>query len=331
MNRILKLNSNFGNHHGDVFFLGEPVVGKIEVIPYEDLQIEYLGYHFILEAKGKFSTTKKILLTKYLLKTAKLSKGKEYIFDLKFTYDGVESFKGINTNFITRLEFFLGTKDQISNRDSSYVLTKMIYHLNFTRDFNDDVYLTFKSKSDSYKIESTSGNLESMNNLGIIIVTVFACTFLFIFGFNNKIPSLYYLAIGLILLSTIWGYLIPLTLIKQLSIHYKNEESNKVTFCITNSNNWKYITEIYSSYVVREAITYRPDPNADTIVRNLFESNESSELNPTKELCFSFSYPENIPGTTTIDDSKIYWVAVVKIKLIWKLLYTYENEFMVKK
>ena len=111
MDRICEFYADFGNKHGDVYLPGASISGEIQIIPNQNFEAEYFGYHLILESRAKYGNSKKILFTKYLFRDREFLQYKRYYFNIDFNHEGIETFKGRNVRFITRLEFFFKTKE----------------------------------------------------------------------------------------------------------------------------------------------------------------------------------------------------------------------------
>lgn len=332
MNRILDLNASFGNNHGDVFLLGETIDKEIKIIPHQDLNIDYLGYQLILEARGKISTTQKVLFTKYLLKASQLTKGKEYTFNIKFTNNETETFSGRNLSLIARLEFFVRTPDKIESEESN-LLSKLVNTFKDNSEFIKTIYLRFKSKSALYQVDSPPSKLYTTTSNSLILFAFFGCFFLFILGLNKGWPTLYGVAIGLMVLAVIFGYLFPFLLVGNIRIRYSNEGNHQFRLCLGNDRKWRAIQELKIRYAVREEVLDTRGTTTSKIIEQLFWSSESVKKNPLNEECFLFDFPKkkNMPCTVAVGDSRIYWVVILKVRLFLGFSYTYEDEFIVKK
>ncbi len=335
MKRICELNASFGNLHGDVFFLGEPVSGNVQIIPNQDLQIEHFGYHFILEARGKINTTRKVVFTKYLVTHDKFFKDQEYNFEINFKYDLVAAYTGRNTNFITRLEFFIKVDGKTTIENSASILSKIVNVFKDNTYFTENIYLTFNSKKTVYSIvDSSPEKVRFLYNDTIIIFSCFIFFIMLIAALQKDMPPLFSIVIGIIVFSILSSFVVAKQIIGELFIDYQNSENNQFIFKLSNDKKWKYVKEVSVAYEVREEIIDRRGTTDTTIVENIFKSSEISKKNPSHEISFNFDVsdiPNKIPGSIEIGDSKIYWVCMIKVKSVLGFVCKYENEFTVKK
>lgn len=331
MEKIGNVNINLIHHEENLFFIGEPVKGKIALIPKQDLPIEQVGYNLILESRGKINTTTEILLGKSLMRDRTLLKDKEYFFDINFTNKRIETYKGVNTSFISQFEFFIRLKDQLIDQNKSNIFSKIVRVFQHNKNFTKSLYLEFKSKNNSYSVHASDGELSVEYQSSYIFFT-FALIVLFLILTINSTISIYpSIMIGALLLGILCLYLSYTLLIGILLIQYENLGQNKLTFKISNKKRWKAVNLIWAHYeVLEEALDRRGTSNV-SVTERLFISKESLIKNPTGTASFEFDFPKDIMATTTIGDSKIYWLAIIKVKTSLGISYTHTQEFIVKK
>jgi len=265
------------------------------------------------------------------LSDGELIKGEEYIFDFNFKNEVVETYKGINTSFLIKLELYVERKgNQFTNKPTS-IIEKLTNKLSFNNRYSESWYLDYRKKENGLQIISKEDELELKANFTIqFLMLVILGLIFFILPEGQK--SIYIITVFILAVLTILGsYFLMNALIGTINIKYEHLENNKFSFKLSNNKKWSYIKKLTPSFEVCEEVLDKRGTSDSLIISVINTGTSTVKLNPINEETFVFNFPAKNITTVTVGDARVYWVAKVKAMLILGFNVNLETEFKVQR
>lgn len=341
MKQLFEINLKLkdGPVAGTVFSLNKIIEGQISIKPLQRIQVDYIGYHLIgVEEKSSKSLIPpapsiKILSTKYLAQNCLLSEYEPYRYTIRFINNEVETYAGINTHFSVKLQVFIKV-----NKEAAKATSTILQQLNpinkYPKDgiFQESYFLTFVLKNYEYQLLSKQANLAAASKN-----QVWNCLFMTLV-FIAMIASAFKSIILLAILAFILGivaliYHRNFARLRDFTIDFEQVDNSIFLFKINNSGNWKYVKKVSVHYEIREQAVYPSQEYSNGIeIEVLHSSSKHTYENLNNPLIIENKFPEDdILGTTIIDETSVYWIALITIHTSSGLELPYEHRFVVRK
>lgn len=310
-----------------IFPVNKVVKGKLTVRSNVHLKIEKIGYRFILETQGVYKTDDYVLLDKTLSTVPKLDKGKTYSFDIAFQNTKHQTYHGINTKFLFKVQPYVLLPGAEAEEDTfSEPIPIPEYRLR-----KIEKYLEFVNHRSLYKVKTPETTLKLVTIFKTIFTVLFIAGLLsFCFPYVAYSGLFWKSGFAFFLGTIVLGggyYFLASILFGKMEVKLKDLKSE--LFEVTLKNNINSIKHLDIQYkiceeVEKEGITYTD------VKRQVYYQAPTQKLRtPPKSIKVLFEYPETIIPTIRFVDTRIYWVLEIKIKTYLGIPFKYKGEFIV--
>ena len=308
-----------------ICYLNEEISGVFMVQSLENLEIETLGYRLVMETRGRIVRKEIYVINKVLLNDITLIAHENYSFDFAMINPSLETYNGSNVSFSYRFEVWVQKRGKFYKKDPKGLIEKIGNKLNFNSELTKRHYLIFRAKDKKLSLHPNSTDLYLTSDFFIPLVILMLFPMLFVIFADGM-----YVIRAIVLLLVIG--LINWFAIKKAgtsTIKFDNAENDNFSFKFGNSNNWKGITSISTAYAIREDVVDKRGTSPETFTKIIYTSYTKTKENPTGEVEFLHPTPKKQPPSMQAGDAKIYYVAIVTIKMVMGIQLDMESVFIV--
>ena len=306
------------------FYVNEPVKAEITVRAKETIEIEEIGWHLVLEARGKIVSEDFVLKSGFLLENTTVEAGKEYKFEVEFVNDEVPTYTGVNVNFTIKLEVYV---EEVKKKSGNFIKDL------FTRakEYEKSKTIPYQPKRKGITINDEQKEKTTKTSYAWMLIFVFIAVFVIFISpswmeFSADLTM--YILLGMLGIIVTYLAIVHL-LIGKINIQLQKLDDEHFKVKIKNSNNWSFVNQVTAFYEIREEVIDRRGTSSSTIDKQVFKSETRTFNNPHSVLYADMKLLQRYPGTYKIGDSKIYWQIELKIKTILGISFPFRKRFWV--
>lgn len=285
------------------YYLGDPLICTLCITPNEDLEVGTLTCKLISEVRGLVAQHAESLYTAKIQVDNTLLAGKTYEFPFsiynkyKVSYLGhavshslmlaVTSEDG-PTSIMDKVKSGFGRRNELISRE---VIFKK--PLNYT------------VKNNAYQLEAKFG-IHAMAIGFIALITGIVGIAGFCRHLNSSESTMIFSVSSYVLLvfSGFAVYFFIHYLVGKTTVKVSNSENDELTMEVSNSMNWRFVSEIKASYSVIEQVIDRRGTTNTTVEYPIYSSELREIIMPTNNFKITFPYPDyTFPGNNDLKDT----------------------------